>query len=154
MTLTAPGIVPSGYNGDATDFLKTKVDRSGATRLVAGTVTVPASTAANTYVGLIPVNKGARISYASRVYTADLDSSTNVTFDIGYLYYDSATGSSVDAAFVSGSTAPQAGGIITFTASAGLTWSAAGDGWIVVKVKAQTTTSGDLNFQVAVSYDP
>lgn len=153
MTTTLPSIAPTGYALDTTDFLHAKCDKSGATRLVTGSVSIPATTATATIVGLMPFRAGAKLGYGARVYSADLDTSTNVTVDIGYTYYDSATGSSVDDAFVDTSTAPQAGGMMEMTAVAGMTWTALGDGWITVTFNAATTTTGSLTFSLPIVYD-
>lgn len=158
MTLVLPTIYPTGYAGDATDFLKTKVDRSGELRLQTGTVAVPAATATSTLIGLMPFNKGCKMHMGSSVYSDDLDSSTNVTFNIGYTYYDSTAGTTNASGFVAGSTIPQTGGMIPFTAtsgqSAGMTWTAEADGWIAITNTAATTTSGNVKFNIAFAYDP
>lgn len=155
MALTLPSIVPSGYAGTSADFQKTKCDKSGAVRLVTGSVTVPASTASGTIIGLFPFNKGAKVSYGSRVYVADLDTGTDVTLDVGYQYYNSDTGTSQNAGFVSASTAPQAGGMIEMTAVTSMTFTAAGDGWVIAKIGGgATTTEGAITFNCSVAYDP
>lgn len=151
--MTTPTIYPTGYAGDATDYLHAKVDRSGAVRMVTGSVSVPALTATDTIIGLMPFQKGAKLGYGARVYTADLDSSTNVTLDIGYVFDDNATYTNVLDAFVAASTAPQSGGMIEMTASAGMTFSAGANGWIVAQVNAATTTTGALVFNLPIAYD-
>jgi hypothetical protein len=158
MTTALPTIYPVGYAGDTTDFLKTKVSREGDVRVQTGTVAIPATTATSTLIGLMPFNKGCKIVMGSSVYSDDLDTSTNVTFNIGYTYYDSTTGTSNASGFVAGSTIPQTGGMIPFTAtsgaSAGMTWTAAADGWIAITNTAATTTSGNVLFNIAFAYDP
>lgn len=154
MTLVLPTIAPTGYSKTSADFTaRTKVDRSGAVRVVTGTVSVPASTATSTLIGLVPFNKGAKITYGSRVYTADLDSSTNVTLDIGYTYYDSTAGTSDPNAFVAASTAAQTAGMMEMTAVEGMTWTAEADGWIAATNNAATTTTGSLTFNIGIAYD-
>lgn len=154
MTTTLPSIVPTGYAGTYKDFTRTKSDKSGAMRIVTGTVTVPASTASGTVIGLMPFNKGMKLGYGSRVYVADLDTSTNVTLNIGYQYYDSATGTSQNAGYVSGSTAPQTAGMIEMTAVTSMNDTMLGDGWIVaVTGGGSTTTSGAITFNLAIAYD-
>lgn len=158
MSTSLPTIYPVGYAGTTVDFLETKVDRSGAVRLQTGTVALPATTATSTLIGLIPFNKGAKVAYGSVVYSDDLDSSTNVTFNIGWTYYDSTTGTSQAAGFVSGSTVPQSGGMIPFSAasgsSLGMIFTAAADGWITVTNTAATTTTGNVEFSILFAYDP
>lgn len=156
MALSYPTLYPTGYAGDATDYNRVKVDRSGALRVVTGTVSIPATTATSTLIGLVPFVKGAKVHYGSSVYTQDLDSSTNVTFNIGYTYEDSANTSQA-AGFVSGSTVPQSGGLIPFTAtsgsSVGMSFTAVGNGWITITNTAATTTTGAVQFNIAIAYD-
>ena len=152
--MTTPSIVPTGYAGDSTDFLHAKMDRSGAMRIVTGTVSVPAATATDTIIGLVPFRKGAKFGYGSRVYVGDMDTSTNVTVDLGYIYDDNVTYTNVLGAFVAASTAPQAGGMMEMTAVAGMTWTAAADGWITTQVNAATTTTASLTFNISIAYDP
>lgn len=151
--MTTPSIVPTGYAGDSSDYLKAKVDRSGAVRVISGSVAIPASTATDTIIGLAPFEAGMKLGYGSRVYVTDLDSSTNVTLDLGYVFSDNSTYTNVLDAFVAASTAPQAGGMIEMTNSAGMTFSAGGNGWITAQVNAATTTTGTIVFNLAVAYD-
>ena len=152
--MTTPSIVPTGYAGDSTDFLHAKMDRSGAMRIVTGTVSVPAGTATDTIIGLVPFRKGAKFGYGSRVYVGDMDTSTNVTADIGYVYDDNVTYTNVFNAFVSASTAPQTGGMMEMTSVAGMTWTAAADGWFTAQNNATTTTTASLTFSIVIAYDP
>ena len=157
MTTTLPTVYPIGYAGTTNDFLETKVDRSGAMRLQTGTVAIPATTASTVLIGLMPFNKGAKVGYGSTVYSQDLDSSTNVTLNIGYTYYDSTLGTTNGSGFVVGSTIPQTGGMIPFSAtsgsSVGMIFTAAADGWITAQTTSATTTSGNLEFNIAFAYD-
>ena len=152
--MTTPAIVPTGYLGTSNDFLHAKVDRSGAVRKVTGSVSIPAATATNAIVGLVPFRKGAKFDYGSRVYSDDLDTSTNVTLNIGYVYDDNVTYTDATDAFVAASTTPQTGGMIEMTAKTGMTWTASADGWIVGKFLAATTTTGLLTFNLGIAYDP
>lgn len=158
MTTALPTIYAVGYQGTTLDFLETKVDRSGALRIQTGTVAIPASTATSTLIGLMPFNAGCKVLYGSTVYSQDLDSGTNVTFNIGWTYYDSTLGTSQAAGFVSGSTIPQTGGMIPFNASSGsslgMIFTAAADGWIGITNTAATTTTGNVEFNIAFAYDP
>lgn len=151
--MTTPSIVPTGFAATDLDYLKARCDTSGAMRLIQGSVSVPASTATDAIIGLAPFRKGARLSYGSRVYTADLDSSTNVTLDIGYVYDDNATYTDDPDAFVAASTAPQSGGMVEMTALAGMTFVAEADGWFIAQVNAATTTTGNLTYNLGISYD-
>lgn len=159
MTTALPTIYPTGYAGTTADFRITKDDSSGAVRVVTGTVTVPATTATSTVIGLVPFNKGCKINvFASGLYTQDLDSSTNVAFDIGWTYYDSTLGTSDPNGFVALNTTPQSGGFIPFSgtsaSSSGVQFTAATDGWLTVTNSAATTTSGAIQFAVSLAYDP
>lgn len=158
MTLTLPSIVPANYVGTAKDFLACKVDRSGALRSEYFTVSVPGTTAGTTVIGLVPFQKGFRLHLEASIFSvADLDTSTNVTIDLGYTYYDSTLGTSSGAAFCSAGTTPQAGGkftLIQTTESNVVTWVAATYGWITATLGASaTTTTGNIYGQVVGSYD-
>lgn len=157
MALTLPSLAPTGYALDYTDFFRTKVERSGAIRRISGTVSVPSGTASGTLVGLFPFNKGFNMQGA-RVYCQAMDTGTTQLVDVGYIYYDSATGSSVPGAFVSASTAAQSGGgNINFTgasAVSGMLFDALGDGWVTLRIAAQSTlTTGIVTYSCAIDYD-
>lgn len=152
--MTTPSILPVGYDGTYRDYLKTKVERDGSVRLQYTTVTVPAVTTTTTIVGLVPFNKGFRLSYGTKLYTADLDTSTNVTLDIGYVYKTGSTATDDPDAFASAITTAQTGGLITFDEQAGLSFVAEDDGWIAVTVGGgSTVTSGAISGQCLGVYD-
>ncbi len=153
MTSQLPDIVSDNYAGDANDFLKAKADYSGAVRMEYATATVPSATATGTYVGLVPFRKGARlVQGATQLRIADIGDGS-FTFDVGYRYADSATGTSDDDAFGSALTTGQAGGLITLDEYAGLDWEAEGDGWIVIKTGGSTTDAeGVIEGQLALAY--
>lgn len=153
MALSYPSIVPTGYAAGPTDFLKAKIDRSGAVRQQYTTVTVPSGTTTTTVVGLVPFRKGFSLCHGgTQLYVANIGDGSS-TLDIGYTYEDSANTSDPDA-FASAITSSQAGGLITLDEFAGLTWSAVGDGWITVTIGGSTTdASGAIQGQVASTYD-
>lgn len=155
MTLQLPTIFPTGYAGDATDFLKVKADRSGAVRNSTGLVSIPISTLSGTVVGLMPFEPGYKMNYGSAVYSGALG--TSVTGSWGYLYYDTTQANSATsqaAGFVSGSTTPAAGGIITPNASTSINWVAASSGWVTFTIGgATTTTLGNLFWNIDSAYD-
>lgn len=155
MTITVPSILPVGYAGDYTDFLKAKSDRSGAARLQTGLVAVPATTVTTTLVGLFPFLPGFKFSYGSALYTGA--QGTSVTFGWGYQYYDSTqpnSGTSQTSGFVSGSTVAAAGGIIVPNANTSINWVAASQGWIVLVVGGATTTGpANVQFNILGAYD-
>src|ERR1700743_1494935 len=92
--MALPTIVPVGFAGDSTDFLKTKCDHSGAVRRASGAVSIPGSTAQATLIGIIPFNSGFSFADLSgyNFYVADLDSGTTVTISIGVAYATSGDG--------------------------------------------------------------
>lgn len=160
MTLTLPTIYPANFLGDATDFLQCKVDRSGAVRVQEFKVSVPAATAITTIIGLIPFQKGFRFhQQASFIAAAPIDTGTTITVDLGYVYYDSTLGTTVDNAWVNGATTFQSSGTSSLTmvqtpeTNVGI-WKAAAQGWLAITLDAgPTTTTGDIFGQIAFSYD-
>lgn len=160
MTLTVPTLYPAGYAGDATDFLKAKMDRSGAVRTQRFKVSVPAATATNVLVGLIPFNKGMELNIPASYIAANsaLDTGTTITIDIGYTYYDSTLGTSAPAAFASAVTTWQNSALTALTLLNGPEtvgqWKAAADGWLTLTVHAgPTTTTGDVFGAFTFAYD-
>lgn len=155
--MTTPTVLPTGFAGDDTDFLKAVVDRQGVPRLVQGTVAIPTSLATASNIGLHPFRKGARLCYDTALHITDVDSGTNVTLDVGYVYDDDASYSNDTDAFVDGSTAPQTGGFILPTGSTGsvtgMTFVAEADGWFVAQNNVPTTTAGTLTFNMKIAYD-
>lgn len=153
--MTQPTILPVGFAGDYTDYLKTKVDHSGAARREATTISIPAATATDTIIGLFPFNSG--MSFAGvggfNLYSADLDSSTNVTLDWGVVYQDTVQGADNLTLIAAASTAPQAGGFVTPTANTFLDYVTTGNGWVTAQVNAATTTTGNIIFNIPVAYD-
>lgn len=157
MTLTLPTIVPTKYAATALDFNLVKEDRSGAVRSNIFTVSIPATTVITTIVGLVPFHKGAHLSIAgSSIGIADLDTSTNVTFDLGYTYYDSTLGTSSGAALASASTAAQAGSsaITLITTEAMKNYVTTASGWFTLTLSGgSTTTTGNVYGDLLISYD-
>jgi hypothetical protein len=152
--MTTPSIVPTKYAGDDGDYLIAKIDRSGAVRMEPVSVTVPASTATSTVVGLVPFRKGARfVQGATQLYVANIGDGS-FTFDVGYVYDDNTTYTNDPDAFASALTTGQAGGLITFDEHVGLTWQAEADGWIAVTTGGSITDAeGVFKGQVALVYD-
>lgn len=153
--MALPTIVPTGFAGDYTDFLKCKVDRSGAVRRVQGSVSIPATTATDTIIGLFPFEAGMSLAGLSgfNLYSADLDSSTNVTVDFGVAYQNSDQGTDDLDLITSASTAPQAGGFVAPDEIDWMTYVTTGNGWVTVQVNAATTTTGSLTFNIPFAYD-
>ena len=154
--MTTPTILPTGYAGDATDYLKTKVDRDGCIREQYSTVTIPATTVTTTVIGLVPFNKGFRLSSgATRLAVGDLDTSTNVTIDVGYVYKTGSAETDDQNAFASALTIAQTGGYIVFDEpTTDLPFVAADDGWIALTIGGgNTTTAGAFYGQISGCYD-
>lgn len=153
--MTLPNIVPTGFAGDATDFNKVKRDTFGAMRMVSGTVTVPDATAVGAFVGLVPFQKGARFFIHDKsVHVTDIDAGTDSTLNLGYIYDDNTSFINDVDAWVSASTAGQAGGWLTIDEVEGMTFVAEGNGWLVVENEANITEAeGTITFNVGVAYD-
>lgn len=153
--MVLPTIVPTGFQDDATDFFQTKVDRGGGVRRAQGSVSIPASTATDTVIGLFPFNAGMSFSGLGgfNLYSADLDSSTNVTLDFGIAYQNSTEGTDDLDNITSASTAAQAGGFVAPDEIDWMTLVTTGNGWVTVQVNAATTTTGALTFNIPFTYD-
>lgn len=153
--MTDMTVVPTGYAGDDTDFLKVKRDTFGAVRQVSGTVTIPNGTAEDAYIGLVPFQKGARfIVHDKSVHVTDIDSGTDSLLDLGIIYDDNTTFTNDEDAFVSASTAGQAGGFLSVDETTGLTLVTQGNGWLALKNEANVTEAeGTVTFSVGVVYD-
>lgn len=154
--MTTPSVVSSKYAGTDADFLKCKVDRSGALRTERFTASVASGTASDAVIGLVPFQKGFRFNYASTIRVSDMDSDSDLTLDFGYVYDDNTTYTNDGNAFASQVTTGQAGGFITFNAAEGLEWVAEANGWIVMVVGVGGTASAsaaEVEGQIVGSYD-
>lgn len=147
--MTTPSIL-----SDVAAARDARVDRSGAVRSQKATAVVPASTPQDAIIGLIRFEAGFSLQHLA-LACADLDSSTNVTLDVGYVY-DDGVGDSL-AAFVAASTIPQAGGSVVWPVAAGLLvgtgFVATKGGYITAQVNAATTTEGNIVANALFSYD-
>ncbi|QDP62950.1 MAG: hypothetical protein Unbinned5081contig1002_55 [Prokaryotic dsDNA virus sp.] len=147
-----PDNVPTGYAGDYTDFNKVKRDTFGALRSQYTSIAVADSATASTSYGLIPFQKGFRVSYGSKFYTPDLDTASNVTWNLGYLYEDSTETSDPDAfaSAVSG----QAAAVLSFDENEGMSFEATGNGWVTATLAAgPVTTAGTVEATIDFRYD-
>ncbi len=155
MTNKYPAHVPTGYQGTYLDFLQVRRDNSGATRAVYNSIAIADSATAGTTYGLVPFQTGCTVDYGSKLYTPDLDTTTNVTWDLGFLYEDSATAGATSsaAAFISAGSG-QAASVLGFNANTGMSFIAKGRGWITAKLHAgPVTTPGTIEFHGAVAYE-
>ena len=152
--MTTPTIVPTGYEANSKDYLKAPVDRSGAVRLVSNTVSVALGTAADTHVGLVPFQKGARFIISDKsVHCGNFGAGTT-TVNLGVIYNDDTTYTNDVDAFASLSAAAQSGGFVTVDETSGMTFEAESDGWLAVQLKAAAAdATADITFNVLVAYD-
>jgi hypothetical protein len=146
MTLTLPTIAPTYFGLTNQAFNLAPVLRDGGTQVVQTSVVVPASTVITTFIGICPFRAGATLLYkGNELYIPDWDTGTDVTWDFGYVYYDSDTGTSDPDAFINDSTVGQAAGFASANLIAGYQFRAAGDGWFGI-----TTAGGSTTTQVTV----
>lgn len=153
--MTLPTVYPSGYDGTTEDFLKAPGGQGMPDVPIRATVTVPASTTSGTVIGLIPFNKGASLEMDGVLTTADLDTSTNVTFTMGFVYSDNVTYTNDPDAFITTSTALQsAAANVVFNGTGGASFVAEADGWIAITTGGgSTTTEGTLYLNGCVTYE-
>lgn len=152
--MTTPNYVPAQFAGDDTDYLKVKCDRSGAVRMIAGTVTVPATATAGQIVGLTPFNKGARFHIDDKSIYCGNFGGGSTTVNVGYVYDDNVTYTNNEDAWATLSAAPQSGGFVTVDEKAGLTFDAEANGWVVVEIAAANADAeAAIEFQFSVAYD-
>lgn len=151
--MTNPTIF-SDVAGDATNRFVSRSEPQGvlAQKAIA---TIPASTTSGTNVGMIRFETNFSLTGLA-IVSADLDTSTNVTLDVGYLY-DGTTGEDPDAFFNNLDIAQDAGsrvwpvddGLLT-----GVSFVATGGGWINVQTGGgSTTTAGDITLIAQFTYD-
>jgi len=154
---TYPTSVPTGYAGDYTDFLKVKRDTFGAMRTQYTSIAVADNASAGTSYGLVPFQKGFRVSYGSKFYTPDLDTASNVTWNIGYKYEDTSSSGAAAAsdpdAFAS-ALSGQSAAVLTFDENEGMSFVAAGNGWVTATLAAgPVTTAGTIEATIDSTYD-
>ena len=118
---------------------------------------MPATTAADTIVGMIRFQEGFNLDQLA-VKAGDLDTATNVTLDVGYVYDDDTTYTNDPDAFFDGIDIVQDAGSVVWPVADGLLtgigFTAEADGYVVVQIKgAQTTTEGTVDVKALFSYD-
>jgi hypothetical protein len=154
--MTLPTIYPANFSGTTTDFTKAKVERSGAMRASVFTVTVPTTTASATVIGLVPVQKGARLVLPACRITADSLGSNSETTKVGIVYDDTTNNTSSPAVYVAtGDTTVQAGGTYTLlTTDAADSYVCTGNGWVAITTEAAATTAqGTIHGVITITYD-
>jgi translation elongation factor EF-4 len=102
----------------------------------------------------VPFNAGARFIINDKsVHITDIDAGTDSTVNLGIIYADGEGTDDVDA-FVSASTAGQAGGFLTIDETSGMTLATTGNGWLALENEANVTEAeGTVTFNVGVVYD-
>lgn len=116
---------------------------------------VPATTAADTNIGMIRFQKNfSLVGFA--IVSDDLDTATNVTLDVGYLY-DDTTGEDGNAFFSAADIAQDGGSLVWPIADGlltGISFRATGDGYLSVTTGGgTTTTAGNITLIALFTYD-
>ena len=151
--MTTPTIF-SDVAGTATNTFTAKSEPQGviAQKAIA---TLPATTASGTDIGMIRFEKGFALTGLA-IVSDDLDTSTNVTLDVGYLY-DDTTGEDDNAFFSALDIAQDAGSRVWPTDDGlltGISFVATGPGWLSVSTGGgNTTTAGDITCIAQFTYD-
>lgn len=152
--MTTPSIVPTGYAGTDDDYARARVDKSGAMRIEADSVSVPSGTATSTVIGLRPFNKGARFHVAPSSFYCENWGAGTTTVNFGIVYDDNVTYTNDVDAFASLSTAPQSGGFVTIDEITGMTLRTEANGWVVAEVQgAAADATANIVFNFGVAYD-
>jgi hypothetical protein len=114
-----------------------------------------ATTASGTNVGMIRFNKGFSLTGLA-IKSADLDTGTDVTLDVGYLY-DDTTGEDPNAFISAADIAQDAGSLVWPIADGlltGVSFVATGPGYLSVTTGGgATTTAGDVTMIAQFTYD-
>lgn len=154
--MTTPTYVSSKYAADDSAYLKCKVDRSGAARAEYFSTSVTAAAASGVIIGLVPFQKGARFVFgASQIHVTDMDTDSDLTLDVGFVYDDNTTYTNDEDAFASQLTTGQAGGLCTLDEHAGLSFQAEANGWIsmTIGVGGTSYTTIIVKGQIVLAYD-
>ena len=118
-------------------------------------LTVPAATASGVNAGLIRFERGFSLTGLA-IVSEDLDTATNVTLDIGYLY-DDTTGEDDNAFFNAIDIAQDAGSVVWPIADGlltGVSFVATGGGYLSLTTGGgATTTAGNITGIAQFTYD-
>jgi hypothetical protein len=153
--MTTPDIFATGYSESASAFLNSPGGQGCPDVPVRATATIAAASASGTVVGLIPFNKGASLEMSGVFTTADLDTGTDVTFELGYVYDDNTTYTNDPNAFIASNTGLQsAAANVVFDGTGGVTFEAEADGWIALTTGGgATTTEGTVYLNGRITYE-
>lgn len=152
--MVMPTVFADGLQGTANDFATAPGLRTGAISGQVAVATLIDDTPQNTIVGLVPFNTGAVFHYGSAVSCTDVTAGTTTTLAVGVAYADTVQGTDVLDLYVSGSTVPQAGGVASFNALAGMSYVTTGNGYLTAQITAAATDiAGTAKANVLVSYN-
>lgn len=154
--MTTPDVFADGYTSSADAFLNAPGGEGSPDVPVRATVTTDAIITSGTVIGMIPFNKNASIEMGSGAFlAADLDTSTNVTYTLGYVYDDHSTYTNDADAFITSATDFQtAANFVAFNGVGGFTFVAEANGWIAITTGgASTTTSAQSVLEARVTYE-
>lgn len=151
--MTTPTILPVGFAGNSTDFLKTKCSRDGDAFVNVGIASVPSGTTTTTIVGLVPFNAGARLITGATDAAADA-LGTSVTVNLGVVYDDNVGNTNNQTLFASGLTGAAAGGALPLAeTTTNIPYITTGNGWVVATIGGATTgNTGNIAIQATLDY--
>jgi len=99
--MTTPDIFADGYSNSPDAFVNSPGGQGDPSVPVRATVTTEAVIVSGSVIGMIPFNKGASLEMGTGALLApDLDTSTNVTFTLGFVYDDDTTFTNDPDAFI------------------------------------------------------
>lgn len=141
-------VAPTIFADAATNPFQAKGEPQQITAELA-TAVIPSTTASATIIGMFRFNKGFSLT-AFALKTDDLDSGTNVTIDVGYVYDTTADGTDAPAAFISANAIAQTGTSLIWPIAGGLltgvSFVATGNGYITLRTGGgATTTTGNAS---------
>ncbi len=152
--MTLPIYFANGYSDGTLDVNLAPSGQGDGPRMVVRTAAIADNATAGSTYGLVPFQKGMTVSYGSKLITADLDTASNVTWDLGYIYLDNDTTTNINDtdAFISAGSG-QAAGVLSFDEVSGATFVATAAGWVIATLAAgPVTTAGDITFNGTISY--
>lgn len=152
--MTTPIVLANGYTDAELDVNIAPSGQGDGPRLVIRTAVVADNASAGTTYGLVPFQKGMSVDYGTRLVTSDLDATTNVTWNYGYIYLDNDTTTNINDtdAFIS-AVSGQSASVISFDEGSGATFVATAPGWTVATLAGgPVTTAGTITHNGIISY--
>jgi hypothetical protein len=148
--MTTPTVFANGYDASS---IKRAPKLIGGSLNVRTTTSLAAGVANGSNVGLLPFNKGAKVFMGSNIYITDIDTATTATGTLGWIYDNNTSFTNDPDGFVTSFTTPQTGGRVEFSASAGYSFEAEGDGWVVYVVGGENVeVVGTITSDIIVTY--